>query len=79
MGRMVEVVSRARRVGCRLGGGLVSGIVWVGSLKLVPGLEEQVACKDVDEQVAWGWVGTLRLVPQLEEEIAVEEEDEISG
>jgi hypothetical protein len=72
-------VIRARKAGCRLGGGLVSGMVRVGSLKLVTGIDEQVAGLDVDELLAWMWVGSLRLVPWLEEQVVFEEVLEIAG
>ena len=42
-------VIRARKAGCRLRSGLVSGMVREGSLKLVPGLDEQVVVEEVDE------------------------------
>ena len=53
--------------------------VWIGYLKLIPRLEEQVAGLDVDEQLTWVWVGSLMLVPGLEEQVVVEEFDEIAG
>jgi hypothetical protein len=40
------------------------------SLKLNPGLEEQVARQEVDEQLAWVWVEYYWLVPVLEFQVA---------
>jgi hypothetical protein len=51
VGRVDEVVPRARRAGCRLGRRRASGMVWVGSLRMFSGLEEQVAVEEVDEIV----------------------------
>ena len=48
-------------------------------MRLVPGLEEHVASKEVNGTLALVWVGLLRLVAGLEEQVVDLKVDKIAG
>ena len=39
-------------------------------MRLSPGLEENVASYEVDEQLALVWIGMMRLVPRIQGQVA---------